>query len=66
MKYELNNIYNEDSYKAIKDIPVPEIPFPCNFESLRIPVLITEEYYDKLPESEKTLYEKRFQEEEIK
>ena len=21
MKYELNNIYNEDSYKAIKDIP---------------------------------------------
>ncbi len=38
MKYELNNIYNEDSYKAIKDIPDNSIDLiivdpPYHFES---------------------------------
>lgn len=49
-----------------KDIPEVQIPFPRNFESLKIPVLITEEYYDKLPDNEKINYEKRFQKEETK
>lgn len=43
------------SFEDIPDVPMP--PLPLSYEAFCRPVIITKEYYEKLPEHEKIHYE---------
>ena len=43
---------------SYEDIPKINIPMPINLEAFKRPVIITEDCYNKLSETEKIQYEK--------
>ena len=41
---------------GFKDIPIPPIPLPSTYDDFIRPIIITKDYYDNLPEHEKSRY----------